>query len=161
MPARFIHTFHNDAIESPGPEVASSGLIETAITLELQDKALAQDRIEEKDCVFLAGLKPKRPLEKGSHRSPAANRLGLRLRPKRPFPWIESKIGFSLAESQKEVVALVLASKALVIAGGPGTSKTTTIRERDSQNPEGQRRRDALMRAERTRRQAHERNHRP
>ena len=33
-----------------------ANLIETAIALELQEKALTKDRIEEKDCVFLAGL---------------------------------------------------------------------------------------------------------
>ena len=66
-------------------------------------------------------------MESGSHRSRVANRLGLRSRPRKAIPWIETKIGFTLAESQKEAVGLALASKALVITGGPGTGKTTIV----------------------------------
>ena len=43
------------------------------------------------------------------------------------IPWIETKIAFALAESQKRAVGLALASKALVITGGPGTGKTTIV----------------------------------
>jgi exodeoxyribonuclease V alpha subunit len=43
------------------------------------------------------------------------------------LPWIEQKTGFSLAESQKAAVRLALATKALVITGGPGVGKTTIV----------------------------------
>jgi exodeoxyribonuclease V alpha subunit len=43
------------------------------------------------------------------------------------LPWAEQRVGLTLAESQREAVALALASKVLVITGGPGVGKTTII----------------------------------
>src|SRR3712207_9044224 len=46
------------------------------------------------------------------------------------FPYttlFRSKTGLTLAESQKTVVRLALASKALVVTGGPGVGKTTLV----------------------------------
>ena len=105
-----------------------SDLIETAITLELQEKALVKDRIEDRDCVFLAGLYQAEKaigerllqIARGKPAWPAIETA-------KAIPWIETKIGFTLAESQKEAVGLALASKALVITGGPGTGKTTIV----------------------------------
>jgi exodeoxyribonuclease V alpha subunit len=42
-------------------------------------------------------------------------------------PWIEQRVGLTLAESQKVAVKLALASKVLVITGGPGVGKTTIV----------------------------------
>ena len=44
------------------------------------------------------------------------------------MPWVEQRIGFSLAESQIAAIRLALISKVLVITGGPGVGKTTIIR---------------------------------
>ncbi|MBM5818436.1 MAG: ATP-dependent RecD-like DNA helicase, partial [Cyanobacteria bacterium K_Offshore_surface_m2_239] len=41
--------------------------------------------------------------------------------------WVEQRLGLELAASQKAAVALALASKVLVITGGPGVGKTTLI----------------------------------
>jgi ATP-dependent exoDNAse (exonuclease V) alpha subunit len=41
--------------------------------------------------------------------------------------WVEQRLGLELAASQKEAVRLALASKVLVITGGPGVGKTTLI----------------------------------
>jgi AAA domain len=43
------------------------------------------------------------------------------------IPWVEHRTGLQLAESQREAVRLALASKALVITGGPGVGKTTLV----------------------------------
>ena len=43
-------------------------------------------------------------------------------------PWVERRIGMTLAESQRQAVALAVASKLLVITGGPGVGKTTIMR---------------------------------
>lgn len=40
----------------------------------------------------------------------------------------EKRLGISLAEKQKEAVAMAVKNKVLVITGGPGTGKTTIIR---------------------------------
>jgi AAA domain len=41
------------------------------------------------------------------------------------LPWVEARVGLSLAESQRSAVKLALVSKVLVITGGPGVGKTT------------------------------------
>jgi exodeoxyribonuclease V alpha subunit len=41
--------------------------------------------------------------------------------------WIEQRGGLRLADSQRDAIRLALTSKALVITGGPGVGKTTTI----------------------------------
>jgi len=47
--------------------------------------------------------------------------------PDKAIPWIEQRIKLTLAESQKAAVGLALASKVLVITGGPGVGKTTIV----------------------------------
>ena len=105
-----------------------SNLVETAIALELAERAVVQDRIEDRDCVFLAGLYHAEKaigdrlstLARGKSAWPAID-AG------KAIPWIEAKTGFALAESQKQAVLLALSSKVLVITGGPGTGKTTIV----------------------------------
>jgi exodeoxyribonuclease V alpha subunit len=43
------------------------------------------------------------------------------------LPWVEQRISLELAASQKAAVRLALASKVLVITGGPGVGKTTIL----------------------------------
>jgi exodeoxyribonuclease V alpha subunit len=47
--------------------------------------------------------------------------------PDKAIPWIEQRSGLVLAESQRSAVAPALASKVLVITGGPGVGKTTLV----------------------------------
>src|ERR1019366_3356141 len=42
-------------------------------------------------------------------------------------PWVEPRIGLDLAATQRSAVRLALASKVLVITGGPGVGKTTIV----------------------------------
>ena len=51
----------------------------------------------------------------------------LAMDPEKAIPWVERKVGISLAESQKEAVRLALRAKVLVITGGPGVGKTTLV----------------------------------
>src|SRR5262249_23442704 len=48
--------------------------------------------------------------------------------PDKALPWVEKRIGLALAESQVAAIRLALASKALVITGGPGVGKTTIVK---------------------------------
>jgi exodeoxyribonuclease V alpha subunit len=41
--------------------------------------------------------------------------------------WVQAKLGVTLAESQQAAVRMALASKVVVITGGPGVSKTTLV----------------------------------
>jgi exodeoxyribonuclease V alpha subunit len=103
-------------------------IIETALDLELQDGDVIADSVEGERCVFLAGL----------HRAERA--IAARIKVLRsgalPWPmidaakairWVETKAGITLAASQRAAVQLALATKALVVTGGPGVGKTTLV----------------------------------
>ena len=45
----------------------------------------------------------------------------------RAIEWFEAQQGIALAEAQKEAIRRAVASKVLVITGGPGTGKTTLV----------------------------------
>ncbi len=105
-----------------------TGLIETALGLELQDGDLVADTVGDAPCVFLAGL----------YRSEQVIAEQLRLlsadQPPWPaidvakaIPWVEGKTGLKLAPSQVEALTLAVRSKVLVITGGPGVGKTTLV----------------------------------
>ncbi len=44
------------------------------------------------------------------------------------LPWVERKIGFELAPSQREAIRAATREKLLVITGGPGVGKTTIVK---------------------------------
>ena len=103
-------------------------IVDQALELELAQGAVVADTVEGRACVFLAGLyRAERAI---------AERL-LRLLEGRPawpaidaakaIPWVETKVGIRLAQSQQKAVRLALASKVLVITGGPGVGKTTLV----------------------------------
>lgn len=105
-----------------------AALVQTALELELGEKTVVADLVGETDCVFLAGL----------YRAEAAiaGFLGALLQGSRPWPsidadkalpWIEQRTGLILAESQDTAVRRALASKVMVITGGPGVGKTTIV----------------------------------
>ncbi len=103
-------------------------LIRTALDLELSDGAVIADHVGDTPCAFLAGLYQAERV--------IADRLMRLLNGKLPWPpiapdkalsWVEQRIGLQLAESQKTAIRLALASKVLVITGGPGVGKTTIV----------------------------------
>lgn len=105
-----------------------ANLIATALDLELADGTVVADRVGEVDCIFLAGLH-------GAERAVADKLLALAtgappwpaIDADKALPWIEQRTGLTLADSQKAAVRLALASKVLVITGGPGVGKTTIV----------------------------------
>ncbi len=103
-------------------------LVDTALALELEDGSVIADDVESRRCVFLAGL----------YRAEREIAVKLRVlavgRPPWPsidaskaIPWVERRTRLKLAESQIEAVRIALASKVLVITGGPGVGKTTLV----------------------------------
>src|SRR6201994_613922 len=103
-------------------------LIATALALELQGGDLIADQLEDRRCVFLAGLYH-------AEQSIAARLRILMAAPpgwpaidaERAIPWVEQRTGLQLAASQREAVRTALSSKVLVITGGPGGGKTTLV----------------------------------
>jgi exodeoxyribonuclease V alpha subunit len=105
-----------------------TSLLRTALDLERNDGIVLADRVGDTDCTFLAGLyRAERAV---------ADRLLALANAKLPWetidsekaiPWVEERAGIKLAESQKAAVQRALASKVVVITGGPGVGKTTIL----------------------------------
>ncbi|WP_424138927.1 ATP-dependent RecD-like DNA helicase [Roseomonas chloroacetimidivorans] len=104
------------------------GLVQTALELELEAGEVVADTLEGQPCVFLAGLyraeqaiaERLRTLAQGAPPWPAIDA-------EKAIPWVEGRTGLALAPSQRDAVRLALASKVLVITGGPGVGKTTLV----------------------------------
>ena len=102
-------------------------LIATALDLE-QDGTVIADDLDERRCVFLAGLyraereiaEKLRALTTGKPPWPAID-------VDKAIPPVEQRTKLPLAESQTEAIRVALASKVLVITGGPGVGKTTLV----------------------------------
>lgn len=103
-------------------------ILEDAIRLELDDGIIVADTVGGRECVFLRRLwEAERVI---------AGRIAL-LREGQPpwpsidadkaIPWVEGKLGVNLAASQKDAARMALASKLMVITGGPGVGKTTLV----------------------------------
>ncbi|QPN64099.1 ATP-dependent RecD-like DNA helicase [Synechococcus sp. CBW1004] len=102
--------------------------IQSALDLELAEGAVVADSLAGEPAIFLSHLhKAERQiaqalLELAQGAPPwgaidAAKAIG----------WVEQRLGLQLAASQREAVQQALASKVLVITGGPGVGKTTLI----------------------------------
>jgi exodeoxyribonuclease V alpha subunit len=106
----------------------SQDLIRTALDLELAEGTVIADRVGETDCIFLASLYRAERAIAERLLTLAKGKLPWDLiAPEKAIPWIERRITLTLAESQRKAVALALASKVLVITGGPGVGKTTIV----------------------------------
>jgi len=106
----------------------SQDLILTALDLELAEGTVIADRVGETDCIFLARLYRAEQAIAGRLLTLAKGKLPWgSIDPDKAIPWIEQRISLTLAESQKTAVALALASKVLLITGGPGVGKTTIV----------------------------------
>ena len=94
----------------------------------LADGAAIMDTVDDRRCVFLAGLyraeqtigERIRALSFGHPRWPAIDAA-------RAIPWVERRTGLVLAHSQRQALRSAMAAKVLVITGGPGVGKTTLL----------------------------------
>ena len=105
-----------------------AALIETALALELEAGDVVADTLEGNRCIFLAGLyRAEREIAERLRILAAGGTPWPRIDADKAIPWVEGKTGLVLADSQKQAVRMALASKALVITGGPGVGKTTLL----------------------------------
>jgi exodeoxyribonuclease V alpha subunit len=103
-------------------------LVQTALDLELADGTVVADTVDEKACIFLAGLYRAERVVAERIRSLASGKLPWPyIDPDKALPWIEQKTGLSLAESQSAAIRQALLAKVFVITGGPGVGKTTIV----------------------------------
>src|SRR6202051_2100022 len=105
------------------------GLVRAALDLETSEGTVVADSVGETRCVFLAGLHraeriiAERMVQLANGKLPWAC-----IDPEKALPWVEERIGLSLAESQVAAIKLALMSKTLVMTGGPGVGKTTIVK---------------------------------
>ena len=103
-------------------------LVETALGLELRDGTVIGDDVESRRCIFLAALyRAEREIAAKLKALKAGKPPWPSIDAGKAIPWVEKRTKLALAESQTEAVDTALASKVLVITGGPGVGKTTLV----------------------------------
>jgi exodeoxyribonuclease V alpha subunit len=122
LPRDELLTLAEELLEIP------TEILEDAINLELGDGMVVADTIGERQCVFMRKLWEAERI--------IAERLRALRDGQPPWPtievdkaiaWVQAKLGVTLAESQQAAVRMALASKVVVITGGPGVGKTTLV----------------------------------
>jgi len=103
-------------------------LVETALSLELQGGPVIADDLDGERCVFLAGLhRAEREIAEKLKALAVGKPPWPLIDADKAIPWVEKRTKLALAETQIEAVRVSLASKVLVITGGPGVGKTTLV----------------------------------
>jgi len=104
-------------------------LVRIALDLERTEGTVIADSVGETSCVFLAGLhRAERSIAERLIRLANCTLPWPWINPDKALPWVQERIGLTLAESQAAAIRLALMSKALVMAGGPGVGKTTIVK---------------------------------
>jgi exodeoxyribonuclease V alpha subunit len=103
-------------------------VIQSALDLELSEGSVVADSLAGEPAIFLAHLhrderRIAEALQELGDGSPPWGTIDA----SKAIPWVEQRLGLELAASQKAAVEQALASKVLVITGGPGVGKTTLI----------------------------------
>jgi exodeoxyribonuclease V alpha subunit len=122
LPAEELVALTRELLEVPAE------LVETALSLELQGGAVIADDLEGRRCVFLAGLyRAEREIAEKLKSLAVGKPPWPLIDADKAIPWVEKRTKLALAETQIEAVRVSLASKVLVITGGPGVGKTTLV----------------------------------
>ncbi|REJ73144.1 MAG: ATP-dependent RecD-like DNA helicase [Acidobacteria bacterium] len=99
-----------------------------ALLAELQEGELIADALDGERAIFLTGLWQAESTVAERLAALAVGEPSWHVRDvDAAIGWVESGLGFELAASQRRAVAMALASKVLVITGGPGVGKTTLV----------------------------------
>ena len=103
-------------------------LVETALRLERADGAVIADDLEDRRCVFLAGLyRAEREIAEKLKALAVGKPPWPSIAVDKAIPWVEQRTKLALADSQKAALRVALVSKVMVITGGPGVGKTTLV----------------------------------
>ena len=122
LPAERLLELAEQLLEIPKP------LLAEALALELREETVIADTIEALPCIFLPHLWRAEQTIAARLRKLAAGRPAWpSINAAKAIAWVEAKLAVTLADSQRAAVAAALASKAMVITGGPGVGKTTIV----------------------------------
>jgi len=107
---------------------APKELILTALELERSEGAVIADKVGDAACIFLAGLyRAEQAIAERLIRIVSGRLPWPWIDEEKALPWVETRSGLHLADSQRAAIRLALTAKALVITGGPGVCKTTIV----------------------------------
>jgi exodeoxyribonuclease V alpha subunit len=103
-------------------------ILRDALSQELQEEIVIADTIGDQGCIFLGHLwnaekviaERLRILTAGQPSWPSVDA-------DKAVPWVEQLLDVTLAASQRDAVKTAVASKVMVITGGPGVGKTTLV----------------------------------
>jgi exodeoxyribonuclease V alpha subunit len=122
LPEDDLLTLAEQLLEIPRP------LLVEALGLELADDIVTADSIGERRCIFLPYLWHAEQTIAARLRALASGPMPWPdIDPDKAIPWVEGKLGVTLADSQRAAIAVALDSKVMVITGGPGVGKTTLV----------------------------------
>lgn len=103
-------------------------LVEEAVAQETASGKVVLEATEGRDCVFLSSLAyAERAIAQRLHALAEGSPPWAAIDSAKAIPWAEQRLRLTLAPSQQEAVRQALASKVLVITGGPGVGKTTLV----------------------------------
>jgi exodeoxyribonuclease V alpha subunit len=115
--------------ETPAKRVPlEPAVIQAALDLELSEGSVVADALAGEAAIFLAHLHrdERRIADVLQELAQGAAPWG-QIDAGKAVSWVEQRLSLELAASQKAAVQQALASKVLVITGGPGVGKTTLI----------------------------------
>jgi exodeoxyribonuclease V alpha subunit len=93
------------------------------------DGAVVTDNVGETPCIFLAGLhRAERNVAERLLRIATGSLPWPWIDADKALPWVANRLRLAYAESQSAAIRLAVASKVLVITGGPGVGKTTIVK---------------------------------
>src|SRR5467141_4063364 len=122
LPAEELTTLTQTLLE------VTAELVETALGLELEGGAVIADDLDGRRCVFLAGLyRAEREIAEKLKALAIGRPPWPAIDADKAIPWVEQRTKLVLADTQREAVRVALASKVVVITGGPGVGKTTLV----------------------------------
>lgn len=99
-----------------------------ALQLEIEAGTVVRDSVDGRACVFLSPLHAAEASIAARVRTLAIGQVPWRpIDADRAIPWVEARLGITLAKMQAEALRLAVSSKFLVITGGPGVGKTTLL----------------------------------
>ena len=100
-----------------------------ALRLEVAEESVVLESIDGRPCVFLPHLRrAEEAIAAATRRLQVGRPPWPQIDAEKAIEWVERRLGVTLAAGQKDAVRCALASKLLVLTGGPGVGNTTIIR---------------------------------
>lgn len=122
LPERELLSLAAELLEIPEASLAD------ALALELEAGNVVVDDVGDRRCIFLPHLwRAEQTIAERLAKLSAGALPWPGIDPDKAIPWVEGRLGVTLADSQRVAVATALASKVMVITGGPGVGKTTLV----------------------------------